>query len=322
LIWSRYLIGFPSSVCAALGLRYQAERYIKPMGMQHIYRTLRVAGIAFLVYAFFGGLLVPSGSFFPANWLNEQNLMQWTGIPVPVFRSLTGLILTVSIIRALEVFEVEVDQLLEQAALERNLALERERIGRELHDSTIQTIYTAGLLVQSARRKLKTEEKIAQLLERSMTVLNDAIAGLRVYITELRPSAAEQSLEEAIRDCARDIRWASLIDIQLQIDLPEESGISVPRTQHVLAILNEAITNATRHAKARQVSMIAKKSTDLFFLTIQDNGVGFQEKSNGKGYGMRNMRDRARLLGGTLEIESEPGKGTTIQLAVPWEVEE
>jgi signal transduction histidine kinase len=57
-------------------------------------------------------------------------------------------------------------------------------------------------------------------------------------------------------------------------------------------------------------------------LTIQDDGIGFQEKSNGKGYGMRNMRDRARLLGGTLRIESSSGKGTTILLSAPWEVEE
>lgn len=322
LIWARYMIGFPASICAALGLRYQAVRYIKPMGMQHIYQTLRVAGIFFLIYAFFGGLVVPAGSFFPANWLNEASLLQWTGIPVPLFRSLTGLVLTISIIRALDVFEFEVDQLLEQTTLERNLALERERIGRELHDSTIQTIYTAGLLVQSARQKYPEEDKTAKLLERSMEVLNEAIVGLRAYVAELRPSFADQSLEEAIRDCAGDVRWASLLSIQVEIELPEGSAFSASRTQQVLAILNEAISNAVRHAKARQVFITAKRSEDRFLLTIEDDGIGFHEKSDGKGYGLRNMRDRARLLGGTLGIKSIPGKGTTIQMMAPWEVEE
>jgi signal transduction histidine kinase len=113
-----------------------------------------------------------------------------------------------------------------------------------------------------------------------------------------------------------------LINIRYQIDLPVESAFSAPRTQQVLAILNEAISNAARHAKAHQVSIAAERSEDRFLLTIQDDGVGFQVKNNGKGYGMRNMRDRARLLGGTLGIESRPGKGTTIQLNAPWEVEE
>jgi signal transduction histidine kinase len=87
-----------------------------------------------------------------------------------------------------------------------------------------------------------------------------------------------------------------------------------------LAILNEVISS--RPPCKSPVSIVAKRSENRFLLTIQDDGIGFQEKSNGKEYGMRNMRDRARLLGGTLEIESSPGRGTTIQLTVPWEVEE
>jgi signal transduction histidine kinase len=322
LIWARYLIGFPASICAAFGLRYQADRYIKSMETQHIYRTLTLSEVAFLVYAFFGGLVVPPGSFFPASWLNEQILLEWTGIPVPVLRSLTGLVLTVSIIRALEVFEVEVDQLIEKATLERNLALERERIGRELHDSTIQTIYTAGLLVQSARQKHSQDDKSAMLLERSMEVLNEAIAGLRAYVSDLRPSGAEKNLGEAIRSCTGEVRWTSLIDIHPQIDLPADMPFSAPRTQHVLAIVNEAISNAVRHARAHQVSITAQKFEDRLLLTIHDDGIGFQIKSHGSGYGLRNMRDRARLLSGVLEVESVPGKGTTIQLNAPWEVEE
>lgn len=322
LIWSRYLIGFPASVFAALGLRYQADRTIKPMGMQHIYRTLQVAGIALLFYAFFGGLVVPAGSFFPAGWLNEPAMMRFTGIPVPIYRSLTGLVLTVAMIRALEVFDVEVDQLIEQATLERNLALERERIGRELHDSTIQTIYTAGLLVQSASQKVSDPEKTEKLLDRSMEVLNDAISSLRAYVTELRPSLAGQALDEAIRGCAGDARWASLIDIDLQTDLPVDSSFSASRTQQVLAILNEAVSNAARHARAHQVSIHASKAGERLLLTIQDDGVGFKSAQGGTGYGLRNMRDRARLLGGRLEVASSPGKGTTIRLDAPWEVEE
>ena len=322
LIWARYLIGFPGSIFAAFGLRYQAKRTIQPMKMQHIYRMLRVAGIFFLGYAFWGGLVVTKGDFFPANVINEQNLLAYTGIPVAVFRSLIGLALAIAFIRATEVFDMEVDQLIEQATLDRNLALERERIGRELHDNTIQTIYTASLLVYSARQKYSKEDENAQILDRSIAILNEAIADLRSYISELRPSPTGQYLSQAIRASTSDIGWASLVDIHLQNDLPENAAFSPTRTQQVLAILNEAISNAARHGNAHKISVTAQKAGDRFLLTIQDDGVGFQEKGSGTGYGMRNMHDRARLLGGALEMASNPGKGTTIRLDVPWEMEE
>lgn len=322
MIWARYLIGFPASICSALGLRYQADRYIKPMGMRKIYRMLQVAGVSLLVYAFFGGLVVPEGNFFPANWLNETALMRLTGIPVPIYRSFIGLILTIAIIRAMDVFEVEVDLLIEQTTLERNLALERERIGRELHDTTIQTIYTAGLLVEAARQKLPEEDKANKLLERSMEVLNEAIAGLRAYVTGLRPSLADQTLGEALRSVASDARWKSLIDIQIDEHLPPGKTFSAPRTRHVAAILNEAISNAARHGRAHRVSISAGGVDDSLVLTIEDDGEGFQESKNDVGYGLRNMRDRARLLSGVLTVESRPDSGVLVRLVAPWEVEE
>ena len=83
--WARYLIGLPASLLAAYGLRYQAERHIKPLGLTHIYHTLRLAGVSLLAYALLGGLVVFGGDFFPASWLNETSFAAWFGIPAPVF---------------------------------------------------------------------------------------------------------------------------------------------------------------------------------------------------------------------------------------------
>ena len=322
VIWARYLIGFPAGLSAALGLRFQAEQQIKPMQMQGIYSTLRIAGVALAAYAILGGLFVPEANFFPASWLNEVRLLDWVGIPAPVFRSLAGFALSVSMIRALEVFDLEVDRMIEQMGVERNLALERERIGRELHDGTIQTIYTAGLLIEAALQKLPPEDKSAKHLHRSMDVLNEAIASLRAYIDGLRPSPANRALADAIRDFALNARWDSLIEIELNIDLPQDATLSQTRVEQVLLILNEALSNAARHSGAHRVSIDARRSEDRFSLVIQDDGLGIRDKNNGKGYGLRNMRDRARLLGGSLAVESKPDKGTTILLTAPWEIEE
>ena len=321
-IWARYLIGFPAGIAAAAGLRYQAERNIKPMNLKQIYNTLRVAGMAILAYAVFGGLVVPAADFFPASVLNEQVVMQRIGIPVPVFRSITGLILAVAIIRALEVFDLEVDHLIEQMGIERNLRQERERIGRELHDSTIQTIYTAGLLVESAHQKLPGSSAEAKRLERSMDVLNEAIAGLRAYVDDLRPVPAESSLAGAIEALVRDERIASLVDVQLDLGLPEKAGFNPVRIPHVLAILGEALSNTARHSQAQRVKVSALKHGEQFSLVIEDDGQGYENASRNRGYGLRNMRDRARLLGGSLAIDSRPGGGTRVTLSAPWQEEE
>ena len=98
--WARYLLGFTGSIAAAAGLYYQAQHHIKPLNLQSIYLTLKIAGFCLLIYAFLAGLIVPGGDFFPANWLNETAVQNAIGIPVPVFRSLVGLVLALTIIRA------------------------------------------------------------------------------------------------------------------------------------------------------------------------------------------------------------------------------
>lgn len=319
-IWSRYMLGLPSGALAAYGLRYQAERQIKPLNLEHIYRLLRVAGLALGAYAILGGAIVPVGTFFPASWLNDTLLLNWFGIPAPVFRSLTGMVMAVAIIRALEVFDLEVDRLIEQMETEQGVTAERERIGRELHDGAIQQIYTAGLIVESAQRKLKDDPVVAgQRLERAMASLNEAIAALRVYMGELRPMPVTISLAEGLQQLTADPRLTTLMDVELILDLPETAVLNPAQTAHILAIVSESLANAARHARAPHVKIRAAQVNGSLKLTIWDNGQGFSAVSNQGGYGLRNMRDRARLLGGQLTIHSQPGHGTEIILVAPWE---
>jgi signal transduction histidine kinase len=318
-IWARYIIGFPAGLVAAAGLRYQARQRIQPMGLSSIYTTLQIAGVGLVAYAILGGLVVPPGEFAPANWLNTERFLAWIGIPVQVFRSLVGLILAIAIIRGLEVFQVEVDRSIEKMEAERNLSSERERIGRELHDGSIQSVYTAGLLVESARRRLPADDEAGQKLDRAMTVLNDAITSLRTYIGQLRPGPLDISLAEGLRQQAADPGLTSLMSVKLELNLPVEETLNPLRTTHVLAIASEALSNAARHANAGRVVLLADRDGEQFTLRIDDEGQGFYTENVEAGYGLRNMRDRARLLGGNLVIDSEPGRGTRVTLTAPWD---
>lgn len=315
----RYLVGFPGSILAAFGLRHHAKHHIKPLNLGHIYRMLRIAGISMIFYGVFTGLVVPAGNFFPANWLNDSLPVTWLGIPIPVFRSVAGLVLTVTIIRALEVFDLELDERLEMLEIEQSLVAERERIGRELHDGAIQQVYTAGLIIESAQRKVEAESPVAEKLGRAVIVLDQAIISLRAYMKELRQEATPVSLVDGLEQQAGDPRFKSLMDVDFISELPDDLLLEPVETTHILAISGEALSNAARHSQARKAEIRAALEDEQLLITIKDNGRGFQEAGSDGGYGLRNMRDRARLLGGELKIASSPGNGTTIKLIVPLE---
>ena len=137
---------------------------------------------------------------------------------------------------------------------------------------------------------------------------------------ELRAEPQPASLIEALRQRTQDPRLTTIMPIKLVLELPATSAFNRAQITHITAIVSEALTNAARHARPSCAQVKAISEDGQFILSIYDDGVGFTPKPlEGSGYGLRNMRDRARLLGGELLIKSEPGKGTYVTLKVPWE---
>ncbi|HZD58776.1 MAG TPA: sensor histidine kinase [Anaerolineales bacterium] len=320
---ARYFIGLPGGLIAAYGLRQHTYRRIVPLNVPHIVRMLRVAGVMLFLYALFGGLLPPAIPFFPGNMVNADTLQAAVGAPAPVFRSIIGLGLAIAIIRALEVFDVETERMIESMEQQQILIAERNRLARELHDGAIQKVYTAGLLVESAQKLASsTDDLLSRRLEKAENVLNDAISDLRRNLSELQVSSASTGdpFPLALQKLAQDPRFLSLIDVSLEIDLPGSATIAQIQEDHILAILNEALSNVVRHAHADKVKITARSIEGRLHLSVRDNGIGIPANVEA-GYGLRNMRDRARLLGGSLEIDNLDGRGTEVLLDIPWKNE-
>jgi signal transduction histidine kinase len=315
---ARYTMGFPGGLLAAYGLREQTFRHIAPLKAPHIVSTLRMAGIALALYAVLGGLIPPPILFFPGSVINTETFEQLVGIPTLVFQSLIGLVLSITIIRALEVFQVETERRIEQIEQQQILAAERERMARELHDRTIQTAYTAGLMVDSARKLAEPDSQLYTRLDHAVTALDEVIQDLRRSLGELRSPPSGETLSVILRRMAEDPRFRSLVNIDLDLSLPQAETLSPARADQVLAIVGEALANVIRHAHATQVSIQARQVDGRLEMIVQDNGSGLPHQLE-PGFGMRNMTDRARLLGGQLQVSSERGKGTTIHLDIPWE---
>ncbi len=314
---SRYLIGFPGAMLTAYALRRHALERIAPLGVPQIVNSLRISGIAVALYGVFAGLIVPRIPYVPAIWINSATFQDWTGIPVILLRSLTGLVLLVTIVRALEVFDVETARLIEAMEQQQILIAERNRIGRELHDGAIQMIYTAGLLVESAQTLTPADTPLAHRLSKAVSVINDAITSLRHNLGELRSGRSSDSLIEDLQQLATDARFTSFVNVMLETSALKNKTFSVAQTDHLVAIVNEALSNVVRHARARHVDIKFDHIDSRLRLIVQDDGVGIP-KDLRAGYGLRNMRDRARLLGGKLDIANAPKHGSLLTLDVPF----
>jgi signal transduction histidine kinase len=316
---SRYLLALPGGLLAAKGLRRQAQGAIGEMGVPTITTFLAIAAVALVVYAFLAGLLGPPAPFFPANWLNQDVVQDVLGVPAALFRALTGLVLTYSILQALQVFQVETDHWIEEMERGQALSADRERIGRELHDGTIQSIYAAGLILEDARMSLEKEPERAQVqLNRAMASLNRTIQDIRSYIFDLRRSDAVEDIEASLSHLIDDFHVNTLIDVDFNVEGRMSHSLEPEKAQNLCQIAREALTNVARHAQARHVDVRLRYGESQLTLRIADDGVGFPVSGvNGAGRGLKNMRERAQLLEGALVVEGTPNEGVTVVLTMP-----
>ncbi len=314
---ARYFIGFPGGALAAYGLRVHTLERIQPLNVPKIVQTFRVAGIALGIYALLGGLIPPPVSFFPGNFINTETFTQAFGAPPWVFRSLVAAVIAVTLIRALEVFDVETQRRIEELEQQQILNADHERLARELHDGAIQKVYTAGLLVESAKRLVETDGELDKRLKRAVVVINDSIADLRRNLAELHQSTPKVAdpLPVLLKRLSDDPHYNSMIGTTLDIQMPDHKSLSPMRSSHVAAIVNEALSNTVRHAQAQHVHLSARDEGEHLRIAIKDDGVGISPTAK-QGYGLSNMRDRARLLNGSIEFETN--KGTEVTLVIPW----
>ena len=121
-----------------------------------------------------------------------------------------------------------------------------------------------------------------------------------------------------MQELAQDPCYTSLVNISLKNGSQGPDEFPPEQVGHIRSIMVEALSNVVRHANARHVQISCTHISSELVLEVTDDGQGIYDRTY-SGYGLRNMRDRARLLGGRLEVASWPGKGTTIRLVAPWE---
>ncbi|MGB9673466.1 MAG: sensor histidine kinase [Anaerolineales bacterium] len=309
---SRYLLCVPGAFLAGIALQKQVHEQIHPLNIHSIERMLHIAAASLIAYAIFGGVIVPKTNFFPASLINVEIFKQVFILPVPIFRSIAGITLAYALIRASEVFEVETRRLIYQMEENIVIANERERIGRDIHDGVLQQIYATGLLAQSLRKQVNnsTGEKLDQLIN----AINQSIEQLRHFISHDQISIQTVELIPALESILDEAR--RFITIETQFNTPRTPQLTPEQINHLSAFTHEALSNAIRHAQTSKLEIKVDCQNQLLTLSIRDFGKGMGDNPE-PGFGIRNMRDRARLLGANLTIQSKIGIGTLIKLEIP-----
>lgn len=213
----------------------------------------------------------------------------------------------------------EADAELNQRLLLRSLE-EKVRLGHDLHDGIIQSLYATGLNLESARSLLAADPAEAdRRLAFCRDSLNATIREVRAYIGGLTPDHLQRAgFSAALQSLANELAAGRSVRVDLDLDEDAASRLGAEQSKETLQIAREAVSNALRHGSASVVSIRLRHDAGQLLLVVQDDGRGFDpERLGHTGHGLANLQARAARLGATLRIESASGTGTRVLLTVP-----
>jgi signal transduction histidine kinase len=198
---------------------------------------------------------------------------------------------------------------------------ERERIGMDLHDGIIQSIYAVGLTLEHARLLLSDEpDQSRTRIDQSIEDLNSTIRDLRAFIMDMRPRQLyEENLMDGLERLVKEFQANSLVEANLSGPAEGLEDLPDPQAIALFHICQEALANVAKHAQATKVEVMVWGTPDRILMEVHDDGRGFDPEKIQLtlGHGISNMQTRARNVGGDLEITTDPGRGTTIMAWVP-----
>jgi len=210
------------------------------------------------------------------------------------------------------------------AAITRTQEEERKRIARDLHDDTVQSLIAIGQRIELAREAIaENPEDAAEQLRRLRKMVTETIDSVRQFSRDLRPTVLEDlGLVPALQYLVNELAQQDTIEVAFHVEGTAE-GLPADMEVTIYRIVQEALTNVRKHARASRAEVHAQFLPRQVVVTIRDNGVGFTmpdeatDLINIGGFGLMGLKERAQLFGGQVTITSQPGQGTTVQVILP-----
>lgn len=197
---------------------------------------------------------------------------------------------------------------------------ERQRLARELHDSVSQQLFALTMLAEAAVNQINRDPEMAkQQVEDVAKAGLTAQTEMRALLLHLRPVyLSGDSLKDGIRKLIAEIKQHAALEVDVRI----EDHLTLPESveEHIFRIIQESLSNILRHAEASEASIHIIKETDKLFVSIRDDGKGFDEGKLDRrktSYGLNTIKERVDELGGVFQIKSRENQGTYIDIRIP-----
>jgi len=206
-----------------------------------------------------------------------------------------------------------VDELRETQKKLQELAVveERNRLARDLHDSVKQQVFAISMQLSAARTSMSATDKAYQPVTEAERLAQQAGTELTSLINALRPPAlVRKSLPDAVREYVDE--WSRQNQIESTLNVDSSVAVDQQVEQALFRVVQEALANVARHSQADKVTVDLKSENNAVVLTIEDNGIGFDEKMIRKGVGLDSMQERLIALNGKVDVESKKSKGTRV----------
>ncbi|MDP3184883.1 MAG: sensor histidine kinase, partial [Anaerolineales bacterium] len=342
----RYLLAVPGALLAAQGLHFQASA-ARAENRCPLAASLQWAALGFGIYGL-TQIFVNQVDMFPARWISADAFLAATGVPIQAIRSVMAMVVMIGMLRATQVVEAERQkqllavqqarlealeqiqiELTERETMRRELLRhivqaqedERARIARELHDETAQILSAFTLDLATLQNTLPGHPDAKLLIERLQTHSRQMSQELYHLVHDLRPAQLDDlGLVPALNHLLE--RDFSPKGLEVSLEVQGETHRLDPIIETVLfRVAQEAVTNVARHAKTKEAQIRLVYAPEQVALRVIDSGIGFDPTETfnpPRGWGLVGMRERVESVGGKLRIQSAPGKGTTIEVVVPF----
>jgi two-component system sensor histidine kinase UhpB len=194
---------------------------------------------------------------------------------------------------------------------------ERTEIGKELHDNINQHLNTTRLYLEVAKEKASGEVlQMINLAHKNMAGIINEIRQLSQSLVP--PTLGDLGLAESIQDLCDGIRRSHKYKIKFSRAHFDEESIPDNLKLSLFRIIQEKISNIIRHSGATQISIKLQTDAEFLFLTIVDNGKGFDAQAAREGLGLNNIRTRVALFNGKMDLKTAPGEGCTLNVTIPY----
>jgi len=324
IITMRYSLALTSGIASATAL-FLNSKIVEEQQSTKISNRYKQLAWVILFNGLLEGLLVQSNNFFPANIINRELFYDIFKVESLFLKALVGLLINYLLVKVVDTFSWEQEEYLKKLEVHKIVSEERRRLSMEIHDSIIQSLYALGLKFEYLLMN-KDDKRMLERLNDIKDDLNNTIEKTRDLMTSTALDVVEiDELNNKIEQIIKKYNDNQNIKFNYTYELyPIMKGVLSPeKSTHIYYIVQEAISNVSKHSKATKAEVVLEAKYDLINISVIDNGIGLSKNDfyKDKHFGLETMKDRAEYIGGKFKV-SNLIKGLKVSITeIPWEDE-